>query len=170
MPNELRDCLFMARIPLARQSVQVHSIKASIILSSPPCVHAQCKFIIFYPNFTTYNASDLQLPDDIQDAYMAIYQRAPSSATLTHLKRELIHAVYELILNSKFVNAYKEGLVITCYDGIKRRLFPRLLTYSGDYPEKQVTFNFFMLCTNPSLELCLPASSSSGSTHAHGVL
>ena len=82
------------------------------------------------------------LPDDIQDAYMTIYQRAPSSATLTHLKRELIHAVYELILNSKLVDAYKEGLVITCYDGIQRRLFPRLLTYSGDYPEKQVAFGF----------------------------
>jgi hypothetical protein len=80
--------------------------------------------------------SSLQLPDDIQDAYFTIYQRAPSSATLTHLKRELIHAAYELILNSKFMEAYTDGVVVTCYDGIQRRLFLRLLTYSGDYPEK----------------------------------
>jgi len=80
--------------------------------------------------------SDLQLPDDIQDAYMKIYKSAPSSATLTHLKRELIHAIYELILNSKFMEAYKDGVIVTCYDGVQRCLFVRLLTYSGDYPEK----------------------------------
>jgi hypothetical protein len=89
---------------------------------------------MFYPNFVAY--SGLQLPDDIQDAYMTIYQRAPSSATLTHLKCELIHAVYELILDSRFMEAYKGGVVVTCHDNIQRRLFVRLLTYSGDYPEK----------------------------------
>src|SRR5260221_4486600 len=128
----------MARLSLTRQPVQVHSNQAIDILLSSPCISSQCKLIVFYPTFATY--SGLQLPDDIKDAYIAIYEKAPSSATLTHLKRELIHAAYELILNSKFMDAYKDGFVVTCYDGIQRRLFIRLLTYSGDYPEKWATF------------------------------
>jgi len=67
---------------------------------------------------------------------MKIYKRAPSSATLMHLKCKLIHAIYELILNSKFMEAYKDGVIVTCYDGIQQHLFVRLLTYSGNYPEK----------------------------------
>ncbi|KAF9232549.1 hypothetical protein BU15DRAFT_90630 [Melanogaster broomeanus] len=30
------------------------------------------------------------------------------------------------------------GVVITCYDGVKRRVFPRIFTYSADYPEKAI--------------------------------
>jgi hypothetical protein len=78
----------------------------------------------------------LQLPDDIQDAYNTIYGKAPSSATLTHLKCKLMHSTYKLILNSNFMESYKDGVIVTCYDGIQQHLFVRLLTYSGDYPEK----------------------------------
>ena len=124
----------MARIPFAGQSVQVHSNKAVDVLSPSSRISAQCKSIILYPSFSAYGG--LQLPDDIQDAYNTIYDKAPSSATLTHLKRELMHSAYELILNSNFMESYKDGVIITCYDGIQRRLFVRLLTYSGDYPEK----------------------------------
>ncbi|KAF8595074.1 hypothetical protein BDV93DRAFT_457696, partial [Ceratobasidium sp. AG-I] len=35
-----------------------------------------------------------------------------------------------------FIDAYKLGLVIECADGIHRRLYPRIFTYSADYPEK----------------------------------
>ena len=124
----------MACISFTRQPVQVHLNKAIDVLSPSPCISAQRKSIIIYPSFAAY--SGLQLPDDIKDAYIAIYQKAPSSATLTHLKCKLIHAAYELILNSNFMEAYKDGVIVTCYDGIQRRLFARLLTYSGDYPEK----------------------------------
>jgi hypothetical protein len=54
----------------------------------------------------------------VQDAYHTIFGKAPSSAILTHLKRELIHSVYQLILNSKFKEAYKDGVFVTCYDEI----------------------------------------------------
>ena len=128
-----------------------------------PSVRRSCSNPGFVAHIT------LQLPDDIQDAYMTIYQRAPSSAILTHLKRELIHAIYELILNSIFMMAYKDGIAVTCYDGIQRRLFVRLLTYSGDYPEKYVIFRHFMLCTYFSLECSLLASNFWGSILAHDV-
>ncbi|RDB22554.1 hypothetical protein Hypma_009968 [Hypsizygus marmoreus] len=32
--------------------------------------------------------------------------------------------------------AYHHGLVVTCLDGITRRFYPRIFTYSADYPEK----------------------------------
>ncbi|KZP03324.1 hypothetical protein FIBSPDRAFT_1055351 [Athelia psychrophila] len=48
-----------------------------------------------------------------------------------------MHAIWVLLLSDKeFMHAYKHGIVVECADGILRRLFPRLLTYSADYPEK----------------------------------
>lgn len=42
------------------------------------------------------------------------------------------------MLDAEFIAAYCHGIVVTCYDGIQRRFYPRILTYSADYPEKQV--------------------------------
>ncbi|KAF9543337.1 hypothetical protein CPC08DRAFT_755956 [Agrocybe pediades] len=60
-----------------------------------------------------------------------------SKDILTHLRRELMHAVWELLLDDEFLHAYKYGIVIRCQsDGIERRIYPRIFTYSADYPEK----------------------------------
>jgi hypothetical protein len=89
-------------------------------------------------NFVACTDNTLQLPDDIQDTYHTIFGAVPSSAIMTHLKRELMHAAYKKILNSNlnFTEAYKNGILTTCYDDIPRQIFIRLLTYSADYPEK----------------------------------
>jgi hypothetical protein len=34
------------------------------------------------------------------------------------------------------LEAYKHGIVVECCDSIKHRFYPRILTYSADYPEK----------------------------------
>jgi hypothetical protein len=47
-----------------------------------------------------------------------------------------MHAIFSLILNDRFVNAYRDGIVIECGDGHRRKLFPRIMMYSADYPEK----------------------------------
>lgn len=39
-------------------------------------------------------------------------------------------------MDDEFIEAYKHGIIITCCDGIKRRFYPRIFTYSADYPEK----------------------------------
>ncbi|KAH7903466.1 hypothetical protein BJ138DRAFT_1107647 [Hygrophoropsis aurantiaca] len=39
---------------------------------------------------------------------------------LAHCKRELVHAVWCLLLNNEFLEAYKNGVVIKCHDGIDR--------------------------------------------------
>lgn len=55
---------------------------------------------------------------------------------LTHCRRELMHAVWRLLLDDEFLHAYTYGIVIKCIDGIERRVYPRIFTYSADYPEK----------------------------------
>jgi hypothetical protein len=41
-------------------------------------------------------------------------------------------------MNPDFIHAYKHGMVVNCKDGIRRRIYPRIFTYSADYPEKYV--------------------------------
>jgi hypothetical protein len=67
---------------------------------------------------------------------------AASATTITHLKRELVQKIWELLLDDEFMEAYEHGIVITCADGVTRRIFPRFFTYSADYPEKCVTMTF----------------------------
>ena len=67
-----------------------------------------------------------------------MFRKAATAATLTHLRRELAHAVWMLLLDDEFMHAYIHGFVFRLVDGIMRNFFPRLLTYSADYPEKSV--------------------------------
>jgi hypothetical protein len=55
---------------------------------------------------------------------------------LTHLRRELAHAVWILLMDDEFMHAYIHGIVFQLVDGIRRIFFLRFLTYSADYPEK----------------------------------
>ena len=55
-------------------------------------------------------------------------------------RRELLQAVWKAILDDEFVHAYTYGIIMKCIDGVERRIFPRLFTYSADYPEKYKTF------------------------------
>ncbi len=67
---------------------------------------------------------------------MKAYGVPASDAMLTFLKRELMQSIWRLLLDDKFIDAYQNGIVIRCADGIERRVYPRLFTYSADYPEK----------------------------------
>ncbi|OCH83665.1 hypothetical protein OBBRIDRAFT_765060 [Obba rivulosa] len=76
------------------------------------------------------------IPDVIQDVYRKLYGITATALVLTFCKRELFQAIWLLLLDAEFIDAYLHGFVLLCADGIKRRLFPRILTYSADYPEK----------------------------------
>ncbi|KAL1703844.1 hypothetical protein EV121DRAFT_207048 [Schizophyllum commune] len=55
---------------------------------------------------------------------------------LTHCKRELMQEVWRILLGDKeFLDAYREGFVMAI-NGVEYRVYPRLFTYSADYPEK----------------------------------
>jgi hypothetical protein len=56
--------------------------------------------------------------------------------TYTFCKRELMHAIWRLLLDDKFMDAYEHGIIIKCSDSITRWVFPRFFIYSADYPEK----------------------------------
>ncbi|QRW12580.1 colossin-A [Ceratobasidium sp. AG-Ba] len=75
------------------------------------------------------------LPDAIKDEITKLNGRPPPANLITHLRRELMHAVLHELLDAEFIHAWRHGIVISCADGIKRRVFPRLFTYAADYPE-----------------------------------
>ncbi|EIW80786.1 hypothetical protein CONPUDRAFT_57709 [Coniophora puteana RWD-64-598 SS2] len=75
------------------------------------------------------------LPDSITD-HIRNQGRSASAPLLAHCRRELFHASWGLILNDEFLHAYEHGIVVQCSDGQWRRLYPRIFTYSADYPEK----------------------------------
>ncbi|KAJ7732533.1 hypothetical protein B0H16DRAFT_1770162 [Mycena metata] len=78
------------------------------------------------------------LPDSIQDDISKFHAKwsTQKGDILTHCRRELMHAVWKYLLDDEFVHAYTYGIVIKCADGVERRVYPRLFTYSADYPEK----------------------------------
>ncbi|KZV99192.1 hypothetical protein EXIGLDRAFT_712500 [Exidia glandulosa HHB12029] len=60
-----------------------------------------------------------------------------NDALLAHLRRELTHESLKLLFEDPdFKDAYAHGRVIVGADGVARRHFPRIFTYSADYPEK----------------------------------
>jgi hypothetical protein len=57
---------------------------------------------------------------------------------MTHCRREVLQAQWMTLLDDEFVAAFAHGIVKLCLDGILRRFYPRIFTYSADYPEKCV--------------------------------
>lgn len=77
-----------------------------------------------------------QLPDEVQDTYREIFGVSATADVLRFCKSQLIHEIWLLLLNEEFMDAYRHGVLILCADKILRRLFPRFVTYSADYPEQ----------------------------------
>jgi hypothetical protein len=67
---------------------------------------------------------------------MKNYEKLATAAMLTHLRRELAHAIWRLLLDEDLMHAYTEGVAMKLFDEIMRTMFPRFLFYSADYPEK----------------------------------
>lgn len=62
--------------------------------------------------------------------------KCASGVFMVHCHRELVHAQWKTILDEEFMDAYKHGVVIQGPDGLYRRFYLRIFTYSADYPEK----------------------------------
>ncbi|KAG8891805.1 hypothetical protein FRC00_013056 [Tulasnella sp. 408] len=76
------------------------------------------------------------LPDSFQDFVCEQRGFAADARLKTHCKHELFHKVWRILLDKKFVKAYKHGILIEFPDGSVRRVYLRIVTYSADYPEK----------------------------------
>jgi hypothetical protein len=118
---------------------QPSSFAAHHLAYIPPVSQGRHGILVSHMNFQ-------QLPANIQDTYIEIFGESPTEGIFTHLKRELVHAVWQLLLDGDFMSAYEHGIVIKCADGITRRVFPRFVTYSADYQEKYVDLQFSTSC------------------------
>jgi hypothetical protein len=78
-----------------------------------------------------------QLPDSFKD-FTGTYTegKGVGRECNTHCHRDLFQAQWKVLLDDEFLEAYEHGIVILCCDGMKRRFYPRVFTYSADYPEK----------------------------------
>ncbi|KAI0823815.1 hypothetical protein BC628DRAFT_1420563 [Trametes gibbosa] len=96
------------------------------------------KYIRAAPNtFATHHLAYIPgLPELVKMAYEHAYGVAPTPTVLRFCRRELMQQIWLLLLDDQFMQAYLHGFIVKCGDGITRRLFPRLLAYSADYPEK----------------------------------
>ena len=78
-----------------------------------------------------------KLPNDFKDfATQFSGGKAPSDSFFTHCHREAFHEQWKVLLDKEFLHAYEHRIVIKCCDGVTWRFYPRIFTYSADYPEK----------------------------------
>jgi hypothetical protein len=78
-----------------------------------------------------------QLPDTFKAFVMEhLGGKGPNSAFMAHCHREIYHTQWAIILDDEFLEAYEHGIVIKCCNGIQRRFYPHIFTYSADYKEK----------------------------------
>ena len=81
----------------------------------------------------------IKLPDSFQDFVIEMTGgKGASPQLLTHCRRELMHRIRDAVPDDEFIEAWDKGFLVKCGDGITRRLYPRIFTYSADYPEKCV--------------------------------
>ncbi|KAG2012178.1 ubiquitin and ribosomal protein S27a [Coprinopsis cinerea AmutBmut pab1-1] len=76
------------------------------------------------------------LSDAVKDFITQRTGGALPDGLMSFLNRELLHIQWSIILDPEFIDAMENGIVITCPDGIQRRFYIRIFTYSADYPEK----------------------------------
>ncbi|KAJ3560946.1 hypothetical protein NP233_g10506 [Leucocoprinus birnbaumii] len=96
------------------------------------------------------------LPKAFQDRYCELFKDiSTASVALTHMRHELMHTIWCLLLDEDFQRAYIHGMIVKCADGITQLLFPRFFTYSADYPEKILlaTICFLGSCPCPQCKI-----------------
>ncbi|KAG2744407.1 hypothetical protein P692DRAFT_201656837, partial [Suillus brevipes Sb2] len=76
-----------------------------------------------------------------------------------HCRRDLFHGCWNHLLDADFLQAYRHGIVIKCPDGVLRRVFPRIFTYSADYPEKVLIATIKDMGSCPCPRCLIPKSS-----------
>jgi hypothetical protein len=78
----------------------------------------------------------LQLPKSLRKFVSDLSNKKIHTDLLMHCKRDLMHAIWRILLDDSFVEVYKDGIVVKCFDGVIRRIYPCIFTYFADYPKK----------------------------------
>ncbi|KAF8547219.1 hypothetical protein OG21DRAFT_1425255, partial [Imleria badia] len=140
-PPEVPGCnleTVIAAIMLWSDSTHLASFRNAALWPVYLLLRNQSKYTRVKPSsFSAHHLAYIpKLPDQLQDFYTKMFSTSATAAVLTHCKRELMQAMWFFLLNSDFVDAYENGIVIKCLDGILHRVFLWLFTYAADYPEK----------------------------------
>jgi hypothetical protein len=123
----------LANLPLLWQHLEVHLKQANIILISSYSLsslgkHALAVFILAH----LY----LQMPETFAAWYRNHTENVPPTDLFTHMKQELMHALWKLMLDDEFMRAYSEGVPVEFANGKTRPIVLRIFTYLADYPKK----------------------------------
>ena len=104
-----------------------------------------CNHLAYIPSVCTLNTwnacsylSTSQLPDSFESWISGWHPHwdTQRGQIMAHCRRELMQAVWRYLLDDDFIHAMRYRVVVTCHDGVRRRIYPRIFTYSADYPEK----------------------------------
>ncbi|KAH6902770.1 hypothetical protein BKA70DRAFT_1111955 [Coprinopsis sp. MPI-PUGE-AT-0042] len=92
-----------------------------------------------------------KLDDTFEEWYDSTFGANASKEHLAFLRKEIYHAVWDLILDADFMHAYFHGFEWKFWDAIIRLVFPRVFTHSADYPEKLLIacLRYFATCPCP---------------------
>ncbi|KAF7371652.1 hypothetical protein MVEN_00021000 [Mycena venus] len=74
------------------------------------------------------------LPDSLKDFYREKFGSSPSSDMWAHLKRELMHAIWDLLISEDFIHAYINGIVVKYYDDYPEKVLLARIKYFGGCP------------------------------------
>ncbi|KAF5343015.1 hypothetical protein D9757_014587 [Collybiopsis confluens] len=96
-----------------------------------------------------------KLPDDFKAWYLSQYGCTPADKILTFMRREIPHAIYAKLFDEEFMKAYRDGIILTCGNNLTYCMFPRLFTWSADYPEKMLLVCCKCLGIHPCGECCI---------------
>ena len=131
--STIRTSQGMAYLCLHRESVEIYALQTHRAFCLCHWLHTTGLWLLLVSDTNLFTI--VQLPDSFAEELEARgVSQTPS--LLAHCRRELFHAVWRLILDPEFLNAYEHGILLPCSDGVLRRVYPRIFTYSADYPEK----------------------------------
>ncbi|THU86733.1 hypothetical protein K435DRAFT_804863 [Dendrothele bispora CBS 962.96] len=110
--------------------------------------YIRCNRSAFAANHLAYIPS---LPDVIGSDYHKKFGQAPSAEVTRFLKREIMQAVWKLLMDTDFIHAHQHGFLEKCADSKIRRFFPRFFTYSADYMDRilLICMKFIAQCFCP---------------------
>ncbi len=97
------------------------------------------RILLFDVFVISVNKAQIVAAAEFWDFYFELTGDGPTKETLAHCRLELMHESWKLLLDNEFMHAYEHGIVIQWSRRVFRRFYPRIFTYSADYPEKYVT-------------------------------
>ena len=126
----------MANLLVIWKPLQVSSWMPKYSRGLPPCGnHAKGKPLLTFITCKSLMSTCLQLPQSLYGFLSQLLNKRNQSDMLTHCKCELVHAIWKILLDSEFLDAYKNGIVLQCH-GVLHWIFPCIFTYLANYPEK----------------------------------